>query len=78
MRGAVPATAIERSTRPVEYRPEFIDDATAEMRTTFMMSAMRTPPTWKPTRSSTVTKGDSPCLYCAVGRRKHRSVMVPT
>lgn len=29
MRGAVPATAIERNTRPVEYRPEFIDDATA-------------------------------------------------
>ena len=73
----MPAIAIERSTRPVEYRPEFIELATAEISTTLMMSAMWTPPMWNPTRSSTVTNGDSPFLYWSVGSSSVIRVIVP-
>jgi len=61
----VPAIAIERSTRSVEYRPEFIELATAEISTTLMMSAMWTPPMWNP---DAVEHGDERRLALCTGR----------
>ena len=62
-----------RSTRPVEYRPEFRLDIAAMISTTWIRSAIQV----RPSRPNTVTNGLVPDLYSLVGSIETSSRIEP-
>ena len=73
-RGPEPATAKERSVRPVAYRPALSEESAAVRTTTWItLPACGTPIPLKK-----VTKGDSSVEYAVYGRTTAMSATAPT
>ena len=72
--GPLPFIAIERSTRPVEYKPALRLDIAAVSTTMFMMP----PAAGTPILEKKVTKGLSPLWYAVYGSSSANTTNEPT